>query len=160
MIRNFAPIVVPAGTPVSAGATFESIETLINTAAGNAGYTGDPQTIENYAAEVAYPAVGLNCNGCHVNDSWQRDLGPVGSVVFKPLVGTAPDPDPLNWLVITPKAATCTSCHDSQAAIGHVVGTGGSSFGTATQGQSFQTQETCADCHRPGLPLGVDLVHK
>jgi OmcA/MtrC family decaheme c-type cytochrome len=159
-IRNFAPIVVPAGTPVAAGSTFETIEDLINTAAGNAGYTGDPQTIENYAAEVAYPAVGLNCNGCHVNDSWKTDLGPVGSVVFKPLVGAAPDPDPLNWLVITPRAATCTSCHDSQTAINHVVGTGGSSFGAATQAQSLQTQETCADCHGPGRQLGVDVVHK
>jgi OmcA/MtrC family decaheme c-type cytochrome len=84
----------------------------------------------------------------------------VGSVVSQPLVGTAPDPNPLNWLVITPKAATCTSCHDSTTAISHVIAAGGSSFGTATQGQSFQIQETCADCHRPGLPLGVDLVHK
>jgi OmcA/MtrC family decaheme c-type cytochrome len=63
-------------------------------------------------------------------------------------------------VVITPKAATCTSCHDSQTAINHVVATGGSSFGNATQAQSFQVQETCADCHRPGLPLGVDFVHK
>ena len=158
-IRNFAPIVVPAGTPVAAGSTFETIEELINTAATNAGYKGDAQSIENYAAEVAYPSVGLNCNGCHVNDSWNRDLGPVASVVAKPLLGTSPDPNPLNWLVITPKAASCTSCHDSTTAINHVVGTGGSAFGNATQAQSFQVQETCADCHRLGLPYGVDVVH-
>jgi hypothetical protein len=41
----------------------------------------------------------------------------------------------------------------------HVVGIGGASFGNATQAQSFQTQELCADCHAPGLPRGVDIVH-
>ncbi len=117
--------------------------------------------VENYAAEVAYPSVGLDCNGCHVNNSWQRDTNPVGSVVAKPIdQGTLKaDTNPLSWLVITPKAASCTACHDSTNAMSHVVGTGGSSFGNATQAQSFQTQETCADCHAPGLPRGVDVVH-
>ena len=88
---------------------------------------------------------------------------PIGAVVAKPLLGSATplavDTDPLKWLVITPKAATCTACHDSTTAMNHVVGTGGASFGNATQAQSFQTQETCADCHAPGLPRGVDIVH-
>ena len=122
--------------------------------------TGAPVTIENYAAEVAYPAVGLNCNGCHVNDSWKQDRGSVGSVVSVPRVGAASDPNPLNWLVITPKAATCSSCHDSASAINHMVGVGGSAFGTATQAQSFQRQESCIDCHDAGKPQGVDVVHK
>jgi len=161
LIRGFAPIVVPAGTPVAAGSTFTTIEDLINTAATGAGYTGNAQTIENYAAEVAYPAVGLNCDGCHVNKSWSSDPNPVGSVVAKPIdpmtlkAGT----DPLGWMVITPKAASCTSCHDSTTAINHVVGVGGSAFGQATQAQSFQTQESCADCHAVGRPSGVDVVH-
>jgi len=113
----------------------------------------------NYAAEVAYPAVGLNCNSCHVNNSWMQDPNPVGSVVAKPLVGTTADPNPLNWLVITPKAASCTACHDSATAINHMVGVGGSAFGNATQAQAFQTQESCADCHAVGRPSGVDVVH-
>ena len=70
------------------------------------------------------------------------------------------DTDPLDWVVITPKAATCTSCHDSAQAISHMVGVGGSAFGTATQAQSFQTLESCVDCHAAGRPLGVDVVHK
>ena len=37
----------------------------------------------NYAAEVAYPSVGLNCNACHVNNSYQQDLGTLGAVVQK-----------------------------------------------------------------------------
>ena len=133
-------VVVPAGTALGASGS----------------------DVENYAAEVAYPSVGLDCNGCHVNNSWQRDLGPVGAVVAKPIdqVTLKAGLDPLNWLVITPRAASCTSCHDSTTAIDHVVGAGGSSFGQLTQAQSLQTQETCADCHALGRPQGVDVVHK
>jgi OmcA/MtrC family decaheme c-type cytochrome len=144
-----------------AGTLFQPYSTGVVVPAGTLlGASGS--TVENYAAEVAYPAVGLNCNGCHVNDSWKQDRGTVGSVVAKPIdpatlkAGT----NPLDWLVITPKAATCSSCHDSTAAINHMVGVGGSSFGTIKQSQSFQTQESCVDCHGTGRPLGVDVVHK
>jgi OmcA/MtrC family decaheme c-type cytochrome len=121
--------------------------------------------VENYAAEVAYPAVGLNCNGCHVNDSWRSDRGVLGSVVRKPLVAGTPsglvaDPNPRNWGVISPQAATCTACHDSQRSIDHVTSVG-SSFGTTTQGLQFTApRETCVDCHALGSRLGVDTVHK
>ena len=145
----------PAGTllqPFSTGVVVPA-GTLLGT-------TGS--AVENYAAEVLYPAVGLNCNGCHVNDSWKRDLGTVGAVVAKPIdqVTLKAGTNPLDWVVITPKAATCSSCHDSLIAISHMIGAGGSAFGTATQAASFQTQETCADCHAAGRPLGVDVVHK
>ena len=136
----YATTAVPAGTPFGSG-------------------------VENYAAEVAYPAVGLNCNGCHVNDSWKRDRGVVGSVVSKPLVGAttplAADPNWRNWRVLSPMAATCTACHDSARSIDHVMSAGGSSFGGITQGLLFAApRETCEDCHAPGSRLGVDVVHK
>jgi len=131
------PTVVPAGSPFAAD-------------------------VESYAAEVAYPDLGLDCNLCHVNNSWQQDRSVIGTVVAKPVLAntTTVDANPLNWMVITPKAASCTACHDSATAISHVVGTGGAAFGTATQAQSFQTQESCVDCHGPGKPLGVEAVHK
>ena len=70
------------------------------------GLHGQPtRPIENYAAEVAYPGVGLNCNACHVNNSYKVDRGPLGAVVSKPAGVT----DPMKWLVISPKAATCTA---------------------------------------------------
>jgi len=118
--------------------------------------------VANYAAEVAYPQVGLNCDTCHVNGSWKQDLGTLGSVVFKPTVagGTATTADPNAWLVISPKAATCTACHDSSKAIGHVTSFGGSSFGNLSQGQiAGLPRETCNDCHSPGGFKGVDVVH-
>jgi OmcA/MtrC family decaheme c-type cytochrome len=131
--------VVPAGTPLGASGS----------------------AVENYAAEVAYPQLGLNCDSCHVNKSWSSDVNPIGSVVAKPIdaatlkAGT----DPRAWRVISPKAASCTSCHDSPTAISHVISSGGSAFGTLTQAQSFQVPETCAECHAAGRPLGVDVVH-
>ena len=112
-------------------------------------------TVENYAAEVAYPDTTLNCNACHVNDSYKVDRGTVGAVVSKPAGVT----DPAQWLVISPKAASCTSCHDSPQAIGHVTSFGSATFGDRTQAQSLQTQEVCTDCHAPGVFKGVDIVH-
>jgi OmcA/MtrC family decaheme c-type cytochrome len=111
--------------------------------------------VENYAAEVSWPGVGINCNVCHVNNSYKIDQGTLGAVVSKPAGVT----DPLQWLVISPKAATCTACHDSPQAIGHVTSFGGASFGNNTQAQSLLTQEICADCHSSGGFKGVDIVH-
>ena len=112
--------------------------------------------VENYAAEVAWPGVGINCNACHVNNSYKQDLGPIGAVVFKDTGVT----DPNLWKVISPKAASCTSCHDSSKSIGHVTSFGGSSFGDKTQAQiTALPRETCDDCHAPGGFKGVDIIH-
>jgi OmcA/MtrC family decaheme c-type cytochrome len=154
-------LIASSANPAPAGTLFQPYSTGVAAPAGTAlGTTGSD--VENYAAEVAYPGIGLDCNTCHVNNSWHSDAGTVGSVVAKPIdPGTLrASADPLSWVVISPKAATCTSCHDSTTAINHVVGTGGSAFGTATQAQSFQTQESCVDCHGLGKPHGVDVVHK
>jgi OmcA/MtrC family decaheme c-type cytochrome len=118
--------------------------------------------VENYAAEVAYPSVGLDCNACHVNNSYKQDLGTLGAVSFKPTVAgtTTTIADPNEWLVISPKAASCTACHDSSAAMGHVRSFGGSSFNDKTQKQiALLPRETCDDCHAPGGFKGVDIVH-
>jgi OmcA/MtrC family decaheme c-type cytochrome len=112
--------------------------------------------VENYAAEVAWPGVGLNCNACHVDNSYKVDRGTLGAVVTKP----AGETDPMKWLVISPKAASCTACHDSPAAMGHVTSFGGATFANRTQAQSLQTQEICADCHASGIGFkAVDIVH-
>ena len=124
-------------------------------------------TVENYAAEVAWPGVGINCNACHVNNSYKQDLGPLGAVVLKgpvTLVGSgftvAADANPNNWLVISPKAASCTACHDSSKAMGHVTSFGGAAVGDKTQAQiAALPKETCEDCHASGGFKGVDTVH-
>lgn len=124
---------------------------------------------ENYAAEVAWPGVGVNCNACHVDNSYKQDMGPLGSVVLKfgdtatseAIFGkTTALTDPRQWKVISPKAASCTSCHDSSAAIGHVTAFGGSAFGDKSQAQiAAMPRETCNDCHASGGFMGVDIVH-
>ncbi len=155
-IGGVSTTVIGAGTAVAAGNTFQTIADIVTAAARAAGYTGNAvSAAENYAAEVAYPAVGLNCNACHVNDSYKVDHGTLGAVVSKPAGVT----DPMKWMVISPKAASCTACHDSPPAIAHVTSFGGASFGNRTQAQSLQTQEICADCHAAGGFKGVDIVH-
>jgi OmcA/MtrC family decaheme c-type cytochrome len=155
-INGTPTVVIKAGTVVPAGTTFQGIADMITAAAKAKGYTGAPiAPAENYAAEVAYPSVGLNCNACHVNNSYQVDKGTLGAVISKPAGVT----DPMQWLVVSPRAASCTSCHDSPQALGHVTSFGNATFGNRTQAQSLQTQEICADCHSAGLFKGVDLVH-
>jgi len=124
-------------------------------------------TVENFAAEVAWPGVGINCNACHVNNSYKVDQSPLGAVVNKPIVtaavGTTPavlETDPNKWKVISPKAASCTACHDSSTAITHVTSNGGAYFGTKTQAQiAALPRESCDDCHASGSFVSVDLVH-
>ena len=65
----------------------------------------------------------------------------------------------MNWLVVSPKAASCTGCHDSPKAMGHVTSFGNASFGDRTQALSMANVEACADCHSSGLFKGVDIVH-
>lgn len=114
--------------------------------------------VTNFAAEVAWPGVGINCNACHVNNSYKQDLGTLGAVIK---VGDDAT-DPNTWKVISPKAATCTACHDSSAAIGHVSSWGGAAFGNKTQAEiATLPAETCYDaCHTSGGSIQpVDLVH-
>jgi OmcA/MtrC family decaheme c-type cytochrome len=132
-----------------------------------AGGTPLASTVENYAAEVAWPGVGINCNACHVNNSYKQDLGSLGAVVLKgpatvtgTVLSVVADANPNNWFVISPKAASCTACHDSSKAMGHVTSFGGSAVGDKTQAQiAALPKETCEDCHASGGFKGVDTVH-
>jgi len=159
-------VVVPAGTVVPAGESLTTITNLIQTNATAAGYTGAPIAAPiNFAEHAPWPGMGTvpnaglnarNCNACHVDESHLLDRGPVGAVVSKP----AGEIDPKKWGVISPKAATCTSCHDSSKAIGHVTSWGLGSYGNETQAQgAWGSKEICVDCHSPGGFKAVDVVH-
>lgn len=124
--------------------------------------------VNNFSAEVFWPpeagsgVIGFNCNACHVDNSYKQDLGTLGTVIKKPILApaTTATTNPNLWLVISPKAATCTACHDSAKAIGHVTSFGGSAFGDKTQADiAGLPRETCDDCHASGLFKGVDIVH-
>ena len=122
--------------------------------------------VTDFAVEVQWPGAGLNCNACHVNNSYQTDWGTLGSAVLKygdaatgPAVfgGATALADPWTWNVISPKAASCTACHDSPTGRAHVASFGNATFGNLPQNQ--WPQETCDDCHAVGLFMGVDRVH-
>ena len=116
-----------------------------------------PGVTDNFTAEVAYPGNLAQCSNCHVNDSWKQDKSVLGSVVFKQTGVT----DMLDWQVISPKAATCTSCHDSKTAQTHVQAMG-ATFGQNTQNDILtgKVNELCTSCHAPGKgDLSVDKVH-
>lgn len=139
--------------PYSPGNTVVAAFNMDGTRVGG----GTALASKNYAAEVAWPGVGVNCNVCHVDNSYKSDLGTLGTVVKKDTGVT----DPNLWKVISPKASSCTSCHNSSAAIGHVTTFGGSAFGDKTQAQiAGLPRETCDDCHSSGGFKGVDIVHK
>jgi OmcA/MtrC family decaheme c-type cytochrome len=154
-VGGAATTVIGAGTSVALGTTFETIADMVTQAARAVNPGASATVIENYAAEVAWPGVGINCNACHVDNSYKVDRGPLGAVVSKPAGAT----DPMQWLVISPKAASCTACHDSPKAMAHVTSFGQATFANRTQAQSMQTQEICADCHSSGGFKGVDIVH-
>ena len=145
----------PANTSVEAKAACNPLLTL---AAG----------VNNFAAEVFWPpeagsgVIGFNCNACHVDNSYKNDYSTLGAVVKKPIIppATTATTDPNLWLVISPKAASCTACHDSSKAIGHVTTFGGAAFGDKTQAQiAALPRETCDDCHASGGFKSVDIVH-
>ncbi len=119
--------------------------------------TNYPGATQNFTAEVSYPGRLQDCTDCHVKNSWKQDRGLIGSVVSKPAGVT----DPLRWLVISPKAASCTSCHDSKSALTHVTSIGGASFGTLTQSAVLAgtAVELCEGCHAPGAVAGIDVKH-
>jgi OmcA/MtrC family decaheme c-type cytochrome len=114
----------------------------------------------NWAAQVLWPGPTvdgqkrISCDACHVDGSYTRDQSPVGAVVG-PRTGT----DPHAWPVITPRAASCVSCHNSEAAVQHVMSAGNARYGNANQGMSLQIAETCNDCHGPTNFLAVGAVH-
>jgi len=127
LTAGYASLVSSSSISAPAGTPFEPWLTGAVIPAG----TPFTSSTENYAAEVAWPGVGINCNACHVNDSYKSDLGSVGAVVRKPIDSATSKArtDPGSWFVISPKAASCTACHDSAYAIGHVTSYGGASFG-------------------------------
>jgi OmcA/MtrC family decaheme c-type cytochrome len=121
----------------------------------------------NYTQDVAFPGDVSDCTTCHGGKDpvtgvypFENDRGPFGTLVDKN--GLA---DPEDWLVISPKAASCSACHDSIGARTHMIFLGGATFagigGTAynTQRDILQSNvgETCLGCHGADGIEGVKI---
>ena len=159
-IGGVSTTVIAAGTPVAVGTTFDGIAKMINDAgtALNKGYTVHVRGLcRELRRRGRLPAGGPQLRCLPRQQLLEAGLGTLGAVVSKAGGNTT---DPNTWKVISPKAASCTACHDSSAAQGHVVSFGGARFGSATQTAiAGLPRETCDDCHAPGDVKGVDIVH-
>jgi len=104
-----------------------------------------------------------NCNVCHVNNSYQVNGSLLGtSLIPAPVDATFTDTDASDNLVISPKASTCSSCHNSDDAKTHMINEGKAAFGTVTQGAlatGTAVLELCDGCHLPGAMKSVETVH-
>ncbi|MDH4215321.1 MAG: OmcA/MtrC family decaheme c-type cytochrome [Gallionella sp.] len=95
-----------------------------------------------------------NCNLCHVDNTYNMNLDVMGSST------AITDTDPSNNLVISPKAAVCSSCHDTVIEKSHIANVGGAAFGTVKQGElGAKVYEACDGCHAPGSLAPVADKH-
>lgn len=124
----------------------------------------DASTLKEYPGELK------NCVACHVDNGVRGTFelplaaGVVGPTFdtrsFKPDGTVTIDTDPTNDVKISPIAAVCSSCHDKQETLSHMVFTGGASFSTNLAAlDSGQVRERCVTCHGPGRTKSVRKVH-
>ncbi|MDX1694733.1 MAG: OmcA/MtrC family decaheme c-type cytochrome [Ketobacteraceae bacterium] len=108
--------------------------------------------------QVHYPNSLENCTACHEEGTYTV---PLASNVLGTTVDTGDNrEDPADDEVITPTAAVCASCHDSNSAIGHMVSPGGARFDTTQAAIDAGTVvETCNICHAEGRSAAVSAEH-
>jgi OmcA/MtrC family decaheme c-type cytochrome len=121
------------------------------------------------AKHVNYPGLIQNCSQCHVPGGNELPLIEAATGIS---VGVQPGgtlTDASTHLKATATYSACASCHDSNAAKGHMLSMGGADGlgfdGTGTNlNWSFDmpdaTGESCAVCHGPGRQSDVVEVHK
>jgi OmcA/MtrC family decaheme c-type cytochrome len=129
---------------------------------------------------VRFPGILQDCETCHLSgtyeleDSWEAPtLSGIQSstIAATPAAGdTNADPvvygDSLNDqsddLRISPTAAACSGCHDSEVARAHMITPGGAVFDKTQLDITNMVDgnfETCSVCHGPGRSFDVEVVH-
>lgn len=116
-------------------------------------------------SKVDFPGELANCETCHRSGTYGLPLGRnvLGTTVNtgSSVTETAKivDADPANDLNITPIAAACSACHDSQSARDHMRSRGASFSALQTDIDSGRVGERCPKCHGPGRAKDVVRVH-
>lgn len=111
------------------------------------GHGGKPFDFSN----ARFPGKAQNCETCHLPNTYTLPMkaGVLGSTVNSgTLLG-----DPSDDTKVSPAAAVCSSCHDSQLAQTHMTQNGADYVSGAADA------ETCAMCHGTGRVADVKVVH-
>lgn len=124
-------------------------------------------------SNTRFPGILQDCETCHLPGTYELDgdwASPTRNGILASTTDSAPTStdaaslaleilDPAIDLNISPSAAVCSSCHDSDIAREHMIVPGGAVF-DQTQGVITSTVvETCAVCHGPGRFVDVEAVH-
>lgn len=122
------------------------------------GFGGSPHDYSH----VEFPGSLQDCSKCHLDDSYY----PVDSTVLATTIDSGADlGDPYDDLNITPNAAVCSACHDSELAHAHMTQNGGAfdamqtAEGTLISASGGTVLETCTLCHGPGRTADVREMH-
>ena len=138
-------------------------------------------------ADVTFPGYLADCQTCHLPATY--DFSAPGSaaavpnllwstvatgtlsagIATSPYVATGVDygsgsfPPAATTLVTSPIMAACVSCHDTDAARGHMQGQGGSFYRTRTAAKEASGKlapEGCLLCHGPGAEWSITNAHR
>ena len=107
-------------------------------------------------AGVVYPGKLVNCEGCHVADTYYP---PNSSTAIATTIDAGDRTTPLGDIAITPATAACAACHTDPTAKQHMEFNGGSFSAVKDAAGGTAAVETCAACHGPGTPVDVKVVH-
>ncbi|WNC69018.1 OmcA/MtrC family decaheme c-type cytochrome [Thalassotalea nanhaiensis] len=153
-----------AATPPTDGKTEESIDfkTMIHGIHGTnirenplqiVGYQG----FSTHVYDNTFPGEVGNCLICHSDGTFEL---PLADNVLATSVNTGVEvSDPNDDIVISPTAAVCSSCHDSELAQGHMESNGGSFSTTQSDIDNGIIIEQCQFCHGPGAPQDIAELH-
>lgn len=130
---------------------------------------------------VRFPGILSDCTTCHNSGTYELKgiwETPTQNDILASTIKAAPSgpisPDnPSGWadlaayeserdsqlddLTISPTAAVCSACHDSELAQVHMEDIGGAQFDVLQS--AITGRETCAICHGPGRSADVKVVH-
>ncbi len=127
-------------------------------------FGGPPSnSCEHDFSHVRFPGILQDCEACHIPGTYTLDgdwasptVNDILSTTITTLVNTAPDDD----LNISPTAAVCSSCHDSDVARAHMVLPGGAVLAeTQDDISTIPVVETCSVCHGPGRANDIEAAH-
>jgi OmcA/MtrC family decaheme c-type cytochrome len=171
---------VDPNDPLTYPEATNNFKDMIHGIHGAATRTTDYQFVRNFRggsyynwSDVVFPASASDCLRCHKSETFEvplnantllttnRTTGEVdGQDATEADVSDARDTVPnATDFVITPTAAACYACHDSQLAQAHMADNGGVINDNRSTVLDAGSVETCQICHGPGKSQDLEVVH-